>query len=155
MAAVLEDAGFEVCGVTSSAGHAVDPPAREGAGGESSGGGQDITSPPSALSRWVSFPGQARRTTTPQISRQAHLENCEQCRAKNQHPSSVATADDNEKGITQITELAEKGFTTGAEDATVSHPSSSTGLNQVKPSGSRSAIMSTKSFITVETEDAP
>ena len=139
MQRALEDSGFEVCGVTTSAGDVSDLVERGmiGSRGDGENERHDIGGQASALPRWVTASasrgnnkGPAEHTDRSQV----HIQNCDQCRHSKQ---DAHTAEDKElaSGTTAL-----------------SHPSSSTALSQSSPPGPQ-AKMSSKSFITVETDE--
>ncbi|KAK1771853.1 heavy metal translocatin [Phialemonium atrogriseum] len=133
MQKVLEESGFEVCGVTTSAGGDSDLVELEPIYDRSNGDGvDDAARPTSAFSRWRSYPRNVARSQTTRSSlARTHLQNCEQCR------NSVAG---------HATEKA-------SETTLVSQPSSSSMSNRTVSSGGP-VKKSSKSFITVETDDA-
>ena len=144
----LQEEGFEVCGVTTTASDSseltdlVDPDIMAGSQdiGEGSSGGrgnasrrnsQDTDRPASAFTRWISSSRLASRPQplTPSRQAQLHIKNCKQCASGQSHEQHVEEKQPIE---------------------TTSYPSEST-LTVTSPAPHTK--MSSKSFITVETEE--
>ncbi|EOO03707.1 putative copper-transporting atpase 1 protein [Phaeoacremonium minimum UCRPA7] len=144
MTAALEDAGFEVSGVTSSAADFSEldeleqRPPTSSRNGEASR--QDISRPSAALGRWISasrLTHKGKMVRPPQ--EHIHLLNCEQCRKTK------------ETGVDEKTIIEGKDTACHPEESALSHTSST--ANPLDSLKSREAVMSTKSFITVDTEE--
>ena len=133
--AVLEEAGFDVCGVTTSAGNATDPNQRalttDRIPGERST--QDIARPVSALVRWITPKAASKTPTMQDHHAKVHLQNCEKCRTSKPHGA------DERRRI---------------ETALPSQPSSSTALNKTG-NPEQPAKTPSKSFIAVESDEVP
>ncbi|KAH8887660.1 ATPase, P type cation/copper-transporter [Thozetella sp. PMI_491] len=134
MHSALEDSGFEVCGITTSASAASGAADQDALmitnleNGDSSRGDGGARGPASTFARWASASRATNKSHS--VSSQAHLKNCEQCRAsKGQQP-----VDRKEEAV----------------DTPLPHPSRSTPLDD--SSMSEEKKISTKSFIAVETE---
>ncbi|KAB5566856.1 E1-E2 ATPase-domain-containing protein [Coniochaeta sp. 2T2.1] len=135
----LEESGFEVSGVTSSAGESSEVIASNNMAARNHGSFTDLPAmsrPTGALSRWMSSSWTGNKSkTTPSAIRQAHLQNCAQCRSSKPHRTEDIS---DEKGIEQIS----------------SRPSNhcSSVSQKPAPSGPQNK-MSTKSFVTVDSEE--
>jgi Cu+-exporting ATPase len=132
----LEESGFEVSGVTSSAGESSEVIASNTMAARDHGNIADhanISRPTGALGRWMSSPwtGTKGKATRSDL-RQAHLQNCQQCRSSKPH-----CADEKEIEEALLPPSNRKRPTT-ASKASPSGP-------QVK--------MSTKSFVTVDRDE--
>ncbi|KAM6513228.1 hypothetical protein FALCPG4_015682 [Fusarium falciforme] len=136
MESALEEAGFDVCGVTTSAGNATDldqrPPTTDGTPGE--GRAQDISRPMFSLVRWVTSSKAASKSpTTRDHQAKIHVQNCEKCRTSKPY-------DAHEKRT--------------LETALPSHPSSSTALDKTR-NPEQPVKTSSKSFITGQSDESP
>lgn len=144
MTAALEDAGFEVSGVTSSAADfsELDELEQRPPTGTSNGeaGRQDISRPSAALGRWISASRLAHKGKMARPPQEhVHLLNCEQCR------KTKETAAD-EKTILEGQDAA-----CHPEESTLPHASGEATLKELDNFKSHETVMSTKSFITVDT----
>ncbi|KIX09223.1 uncharacterized protein Z518_00302 [Rhinocladiella mackenziei CBS 650.93] len=89
MESTLEEAGFDLCAVTTSAdGSGADPLAYSAEGASGEGSGQKISRPVSALAQWMASSKAANKTPMVQGQRaKVHLQNCEKCRTANPQSS--------------------------------------------------------------------
>ncbi|OIW25237.1 heavy metal translocatin [Coniochaeta ligniaria NRRL 30616] len=131
----LEESGFEVSGVTSSAGESSEVLASNTMAARDHGDMSDhatASRPTGALGRWMSssWTGNKSKATRSDI-RQAHLQNCEQCRNSKPHPVD-------EKEI--------------EESLSASNRQRSVPANKATSSG-RQGKMSSKSFVTVDSAE--
>ncbi|KAL8337817.1 hypothetical protein RB598_006629 [Gaeumannomyces tritici] len=151
MAAQLEQAGFRVCGITSTLGEYEVPGAHAAAATTAAGTGGDGAAdrardkgkqPALSLSGWLRSPVFGSRS--PADRRDAHLKNCEECRRKS---------------ISSATGPESKGETAIDSIASPSHPAvkyQAASKDEGLSSSSKHPIgMSTKSFVTTDVEDAP
>lgn len=131
MESALEEAGFDVCGITTSAGGATDldqrAPTTDGDPGE--GSAQGISRPVSALVRWINPKAPSKTPTTRDHQAKVHLQNCEKCRTSKPHGADEKRSF--EPALPSLTALDKTG-------------------NPEQP-----AKMSSKSFITVKSDEAP
>ncbi|KAL6414078.1 putative copper-transporting atpase 1 protein [Ilyonectria robusta] len=131
MESALEEAGFDVCGITTSAGGATDldqrAPTTDGDPGE--GSAQGISRPVSALVRWINPKAPSKTPTTRDHQAKVHLQNCEKCRTSKPHGADKKRSF--EPALPSLTALDKTG-------------------NPEQP-----AKMSSKSFITVKSDEAP
>ncbi len=148
MVQTLEHAGFDVCGVT-SAGRLLpdrqldDPLASDHPAGPSGAPRHDISRASSA-SRWPAIPRLGRTIIPDQIA-QAHLNNCKQCRADR----------DRRRGSDDKASIAAE--VVHHPRAATPSPPASPPLDQAVSSTStiaQPAVMSTKSLVTVESDEA-
>ncbi|KAK0708212.1 E1-E2 ATPase-domain-containing protein [Lasiosphaeris hirsuta] len=141
----LEESGFEVCGVTTSAGELLDmplvdsgtaaPQSNHGEGSSSSNSHpQDTSRPGFALTRWMTASRFAHTSPASQSQKaQTHLLNCEQCRSAHSYGSS------------------EKH---NMEENTTHYTSSTLNTTaKLGPAPRPQTTMSSKSFIVIETDE--
>jgi len=135
MQKALEDGGFEVCGVATSArGEDSDLVEPRSIVGRDGGSNESAARPASTFSRWGNFPRIASRSQAAQSSRaRAHLQNCEQCR------NSAITG--------RVTEHK------ASEPTLAEQPSSSTMSSYTLAPRRVPAKMSSNSFITADADD--
>lgn len=154
MFAVLEEAGFDVCGVSSSADDpenlaetsGVPPPTSATGTGAGETTGHGISRPTFALKRWMTSSRLgAKATPDPEEQDRAHLDNCQQCReARPQNPEARSC-----HGPTATA-------ASGSHSPTSSQltPSSSASVLKQKPrTAPKSGTMSTDSVLTGNTSD--
>ena len=132
----LEESGFEVSGVTSSAGESSEVIASNTMAARDHGNmadHADTSRPTGALMRWMSssWTGNKSKTTRSDI-RQAHLQNCQQCRESKPHSAEEKEVHDT--------------FAPPSNRTRATIPSKAT------PSGPQ-VKMSTKSFVTVDSDE--
>jgi heavy metal translocating P-type ATPase len=135
MRGALEESGFEVNAISTSAGDAIDLDLQSGEGpqnGESSNNANDaMERPVSALSRW--FMPSASQGSKSQKTK-THLENCEHCR------STMGTAPDEKQALEAVSQHANLALAKAADLAT---PADS----------SPQASIPSKSFIAIESDE--
>ncbi|RYP10822.1 hypothetical protein DL764_000444 [Monosporascus ibericus] len=126
MESTLQEAGFDVCGVTTSAGDIIDLDQRApiSYGNPDEGSAQDISRPVSALVRWFTSKTASETPTTRDHQAKVHLQNCEKCRTSKPHdpgekttfveayPSQLScpTALDKTGNLEQPAKLSHKSF---------------------------------------------
>ncbi|EXL39200.1 hypothetical protein FOCG_18187 [Fusarium oxysporum f. sp. radicis-lycopersici 26381] len=133
---VLQEAGFDVCGVATSAGDAtdLDQPAPSTDGNPDEGRAQDISQPAFSLVRWITSSKAAGKIpTTRDHQAKVHVQNCEKCRTSKPY-------DAHEKRT--------------LETALPSQPSSSTALDKTR-NPEQPVKASSKSFITGQSDETP
>lgn len=135
MESALQEAGFDVCGVATSAGDATDLDRRVSSldWNPEEGTAQDISQPVSAIVRWMTTKNVSKSPGTRDHQAKVHLQNCEKCRTiKPDGPDE------------------ERSFKTPF----LSQPSSSRVFGgTVRPE--QPAKASSSAFITTESDDAP